>query len=195
MMTNRTWAGTCGAIVAAATVAVMAQTQTAPPPRTQTPPPQTSTATSPDQITVTGCLKAAPPAAGETAPTGTAGATGTSGTAGAAGAATDANAKFVLTNATVGPAAAPSSETSAAGSAGAAAGAAAGTQASADHGQTYRLVANPASLSPHVGKKLELTGTIVKASSSASAEPPASPANAPELRVEKGKVIAASCEQ
>src|SRR5581483_3371144 len=180
MMTKITWAGTCGAMVAAAAVAVMAQTQTPPAPQ--------STSASSDQITITGCLRAAAP---DTAATGTAGATGTSGAAGAT-AATDADAKFVLTNATVGaaaPATPPSSETSAAGSA---AGAAAGSQATADHGQTYRLVANPASLSPHVGKKLELTGTLVNPSgapSSATSAASGSAANEPSLRVEKGKVI------
>lgn len=182
-MTNRTWAGTCGAIVAAASMVVMAQTQ--PPPT-----PQQSTA-SPDQITITGCLRAAPGAAAATSATGTAGATGTTGTASAAP--TDADAKFVLTNATQGPAAPPSSESAA----GAAAGSAAGTasQASADQGQTYRLVANPASLSPHVGKKLELTGTLVNPSAATSSAAASSPSDAPALRVEKGKVIAASCDE
>jgi len=171
-MKNTTWAGTCGAIVAAATVAVMAQAQQ--------PPPQTSSA-SPDQITVTGCLKAAPPAAPDVGASGTVGATGTSGTA--APAATDADAKFVLTNATVTPATASSAASAAA------------DQSSADHDKTYRLVANPASLSPHVGKKLELTGTLVNASASTSSAASASPADAPVLRVEKGKIVAASCEQ
>jgi hypothetical protein len=182
-MKNTTWAGTCSAIVAAATVSVMAQAQPPPPPQTNS--------TSSDQITVTGCLRAAP-AANDT---GAAGTTGTSGTPGAGAAATDADAKFVLTNATVGPAApatTPSSETSAAGSA---AGTAPGNQASTGNGQTYRLVANAAALSPHVGKKVELTGTLVNPSSPASSAASASPANAPALRVEKGKVIAASCEQ
>jgi hypothetical protein len=176
MMTKRTWTGTCGAIVAAATVGVMAQ---------QTPPPANSA--SPDQITVIGCLKAAAPAAADSAAPGTPAATGTSGTAGAA--ATDADAKFVLTNATMGPAApaTPSSTDSAAASA------AGASQTSAERRQTYRLVANAASLSPHVGKKLELTGTLLKPSNPASSE--ASAANEPALRVEKGKVVAASCDQ
>jgi hypothetical protein len=180
-MTKRTWTGTCAAIVAAASIGIVAQTQT--PPASQS-----SSAASADQITVTGCLKAAPAAAPDTAASGTAGATGTSGTASAAGAtATDADAKFVLTNATVG-AAAPASDASAAGSASAAA----ENQASADQ-KTFRLIANPSALSPHVGKKLELTGTLVNESNSTAGSSAA--ATAPALRVVKGKVVAASCEE
>jgi hypothetical protein len=180
-MTNSSWAGTCGAIVAAASIAVIAQTQ--PPPAPQT------NAASADQITVTGCLKPAPATASDMGASGTAGATGTSGTASGAAAA-DADAKFVLTNATVAPAAAPA-EPSASGST---AGAAAGSQASADQ-RTYRLIVNPSALSPHVGKKLELTGTLVKPSDPLAASAAASPADAPALRVEKGKIVAASCEE
>jgi hypothetical protein len=200
MMSKSIWAGTCSAFVGAATIAMMAQT---PPPPQQTPPPQTpptqqSSKASGDRITVTGCLKAAPSSATDTGTAGTSGtagatgATGTTGTAGAAGAATDpADAKFVLTDVSVSPA---PSETAAGSTAGSTA---SGSETNPAHAaQTYRLVANPASLSPHVGKKLELTGTVVEqpgAPSSASSET-ASTANAPELRVEAGKVLAASCQ-
>ena len=48
--------------------------------------------------------------------------------------------------------------------------------------QTYQLIANPTGLAPHAGKKLELTGTL---------EPSAG--SGPTLRVESGKIVAASC--
>jgi hypothetical protein len=65
-----------------------------------------------------------------------------------------------------------------------------GTSASAQHTQTYRLVANPAALTPHVGKKLELTGTLVDQAASTTAT-----ASGPALKVESGKVLAASCQE
>jgi hypothetical protein len=61
--------------------------------------------------------------------------------------------------------------------------------------QTYRLIANPTALSPHVGKKLELTGTLEDQSATAHPDAAGPDANAPALRVEAGKVIAASCSQ
>jgi hypothetical protein len=172
-MTKTIWIGTTTAIVAAATVAVMAQA----------PGPQQPSGTSTDrQVTVTGCLKPAPPTAGDATTTaGTAGATGTSGAVGAAG---SAEASFVLTDAMTSSAATDP--------AGASSSSTAGSQA-ARSTQTYRLIANPAALSPHVGKKLELTGTVEDQPSSASSS--GSPAgSAKALRVEAGKVIAASCE-
>jgi len=176
-MTKTIWLGTGTAIVAAATVAVMAQT----------PAPQQPGANSTDhQITVTGCLKPAPPAAGDaTSTAGTPGATGTTGAVGTAGGSADAS--FVLTDAM------PSSATD---PAGARSTTSTGSQ-SARSAQTYRLIANPAALSPHVGKKLELTGTVedlpAPASSTTSSGATGS-TKAPALRVEAGKVIAASCE-
>jgi hypothetical protein len=109
-----------------------------------------------------------------TGTTGTAGsaATGTAGTAGTAGttaaAPAGAEAKFVLTGASASPA-----------DSGAAA-------------QTYRLIANPTALSEHVGKKLELTGTIDATSTPDPKDPSAA---APALRVESGKIVAASCSE
>jgi hypothetical protein len=59
------------------------------------------------------------------------------------------------------------------------------------------LIANETALMPHVGKKVELSGTIEDQN---SASPPAtsestnaSAANAPQLRVEAGKVVAETC--
>src|SRR5712692_5402676 len=155
------WTGTCSAIIGVATIAITAQTGS---------PPQSSGPQSDRRITVTGCLKAAPStsadttaAAGTAGTAGAAGATGMTGTAGAAASsdAAGAGGKFLLTNATV-----SSADTGAAGST-AAASTAGGPSTSAS-AQTYRLVANPVALSPHVGKKLELTGTLEDQNSSTS---------------------------
>jgi hypothetical protein len=66
---------------------------------------------------------------------------------------------------------------------------------------------NPAALTPHVGKKLELTGTLENQSGPSGAAPSGttasgstsgaaeSSAQGPALRVESGKVLAASCSQ
>jgi hypothetical protein len=60
--------------------------------------------------------------------------------------------------------------------------------------RTYRLIANPEALSPHVGKKLELTGVVDTAGGGATSPTADKNANAPALRVVSGKVIAVSCE-
>jgi hypothetical protein len=144
----------------------------------QTPTPQSTPSSSDKKITVTGCLKAAPSMPDDTVsvanpnPTGTAGSTeagappaaiGTSGTA-----PVPTDQKFVLTGASASPADAATSA------------------------QTFRLIANPSALSAHVGKKLELVGTIDSAS---TADPKDPSAAAPALRVESGKIVAASCSQ
>lgn len=197
-MTNRTWMAACSAIVGFATAA-MAQTAA---------PPQSPAASADRKITVTGCLAPAPASAAASPMTGTAGTSGTAGTAGTAGAVGTAGtagtastaatagtagetaaaaATFQLTNATAAP-----SESSAN-----AAGATASDAANAAAAQTYRLIANPTALSPHVGKKLALTGTLEAQDSSAAATASAagSEPKAPALRVESGKVIAESCAQ
>lgn len=167
------WTGMCAAIVSAATAGILAQAAQTQPPAPQTPAPQSAQSSSDKKITVTGCLKAAPSMPGDvtTTPgtTGTAG-SATSSTAGTTGT-TDAAGtpeKFVLTGAAAAP-----------GDTGATA-------------QTYRLIANPTSLTAHVGKKLELTGTIDPTS---TADPKDPSASAPALRVESGKIIAASCSE
>jgi hypothetical protein len=181
-MTKTIWTGTFSAVIAGAAITSLAQT----------PPPPQSRSTSADRITVTGCLKAAPSAAAETNTTaGTTGTsptatTGTTGATGAAAATDAAEPQFVLADATTSPAkadpgsapAAPETTT------------APGTSASDQHSQTYRLVANPSALSPHVGKKLELTGTLVDQAASTAAT-----ASGPALKVESGKVLAASCQE
>ena len=172
-MTNNTWTAACSAMVVSAAIAVMAQTQP-PPTQTPTPTPQQNSASSDQRITVTGCLRQAPAdnAATDTATGGaatTAGTTGTSGAPATGGAGSPAEAKFVLADAKK-------------------------TSADGAPAQTYRLVANPAALTPHVGKKLELTGTLVDQAAAAGGSQGAA-ATGPTLRVESGKVLAASCEQ
>ena len=175
-MRQTIWTGTCAAIVTVATAALFAQTPAQQPPAQQPPAPatapQTATpSTSANKVTVTGCLKAAPTAPGDTtSPAGTTGTTGTDPAATAAGATGTtgaAAAKFILTEASATPADAASA-------------------------QTYRLIANPTALSEHVGKKLELVGTIDKTSTPDPKDPSAA---APALRVESGKILAATCNQ
>ena len=133
-------------------------------------------------VTIEGCLQraAAPNSA-------TPGATGTSGSAAGA---------FVLANAM---------KSTAAGNAAAPASPAAGTAgrpgadaSSAAIASTYRLDADVSKLSPHVGHKVEVTGTFENApSAAAAAAPPASSspaaANLPQLKVDSVKMVAATC--
>jgi len=190
-MRGHTWSGISAAIVLAATVGVAAQepspSQNSPQPAPQPPATSQAPATAPQSppandarhITVAGCLQAAP-----SGPVGTSGsaapapAPGTSPDAAAKPEGGSGSAKLVLANAVPTPAEgaanAPSSTP-----------------------QTYRLIANEGALMPHVGKKLELTGTIEdqnSASRPATSEPNDSSApNAPQLRVESGKVVASTC--
>lgn len=186
-MRKAIWTAMCTVVVGLTTAAITAQTQ--PPPQ-----PQSNTSSNDKQIVVTGCLREAPASSASAAlPPGPPGAPGTAGTAGTPGAAkpSDAGAnapQFVLTNATV-------SSADASGAANPPEPAPAGAP-SASAGQTYRLVANPTALSPHVGKKIEVTGTLEEASPSQSAQSAAgSEANAPALRAKSAKIIAASCSQ
>lgn len=63
--------------------------------------------------------------------------------------------------------------------------------------RTFRLVANEAALSPHAGKKVELTGTVQNSDSSSRNSSSASTADssAPQLVVESGKVLAEKCTE
>jgi hypothetical protein len=69
--------------------------------------------------------------------------------------------------------------------------------AAAAASRTFRLVANEAALSPHAGKKVELTGTLQDSASSSRSSSSASAADssAPQLVVESGKVLAAKCTE
>jgi hypothetical protein len=165
-MRHTIWTGTCAAIVGLASVGMLAQTTAAP-----ATPPQSTPSSSDKKIVVTGCLKAAPQmsadASSATGTTGTAGTTGTTASAVAGTTGSPAEQKFVLTGASA-------------------------TPADAATAQTYRLIANPTALTDHVGKKLELTGTIDPNSTPDPKDPSAS---APALRVESGKIVAASCSE
>ena len=114
-------------------------------------------------ITVTGCVEKATP-----------GPAGTTGATGAAPAASEP--AFKLTNAS----AKASEPGGAAGTAGAAA-------APASTASEYKLDASESKLSAHVGHKVEITGTVE------AAKPTASASDAPNLKVDSVKMIAASC--
>jgi hypothetical protein len=181
-MRANVWTGVCAAIVSIASVGVFAQPpqQTATPQQPTTPPAAQATApkappssSEGQKITVTGCLKAAPQVAGDVtsaAPTGTAGST-TPAATGTAGTTDPSTAKFVLTGASTSPS---------------------DSTAESVTPQTYRLIANPTALTEHVGKKLELVGTL---DTTSVADPKDPSAAAPALRVESGKIVAASCSQ
>jgi hypothetical protein len=181
-MTKRIWTETCAVLMGVATAAALSAQTTA------TSSPQSTASRADRKITVTGCLKAAPgsaPSATDvTTPTGTTGTAGTTSTTAEAVAAQ----KFLLTDAA--PSAADTSSAPATTT-----GAPAQT-ASPSAAQTYRLIANSAALVPHVGRKLELTGTLVDNPDSAAVAS-STPADARmlALRVESGKVVAASCSQ
>jgi len=159
--------------------------QQTPPPAQQTTPPPAQQASA-DKIVVTGCLRNASSGPDMTATTGTAGTAGSTaaGVTGTTGAAPDpAQQKFVLMDATRASAAAPDASTATPDSS---------ARAAKD---TYRLIANPTALAQHVGKKLELTGTL-EAANAASTDTSSGPfAGRPTLRVESGKIVGATCDQ
>jgi hypothetical protein len=113
-----------------------------------------------DKVTVTGCLERSKESASPTGTTGT-----------AAGA--SASSKFMLNNVTSTP-----SATGTAGTTGAAT------------ASSYRLDGEDSKLTPHVGHKIEITGTVAK---EASATGTAMSASAPKLKVEDVKMISDSC--
>ena len=122
------------------------------------------------KITVSGCVAKAEAAQ---TPTGTTGAAGAS--------ASTKQAKFVLNDAAM------ASSSSTAGTAGAA-----GAPATAIASE-YKLDGDDAKLTPHVGHKVEITGTVEEAKGSTQA-PAASAANAPTLKVDNVKMVAPSCK-
>jgi hypothetical protein len=131
--------------------------------------PQTpqSGAASGKSMTVSGCIQKAEPSAG---------ATGTAGTTSAS------DTKFVLKNVSSAGAAGTSGTAGTAGSA----------SASGATASEYRLDADDAKLSPHVGHKVEITGTVDKSASGASSSA-ASAAASPKLKVESVKMVSATC--
>jgi len=123
--------------------------------------------TTPGKITVTGCVERAD----QVTPTGTA-------------ATTVDSLSFVLINAAKGSAADAKPETRGT----------SGTAATPEQGSMYRLDADLAKLNPHVGHKVELTGTLDAAGAPTAANPaPPSAANAPRLKVDTVKMLAETC--
>jgi hypothetical protein len=170
-MKNSTLWGT--ALACAMTIGLAAQ---APPAgSTQTPPTTgAQSAQSSDakhKVTVTGCLEKAS-------------ASSTGATAGASASAD--TAKFVLNKVTA-------DSSSASGTAGAA-----GTSGSAHPtASSYRIDGDDSKLTPHVGHKVAITGSVDSASASGSTGGASASASAagPKLKVDSVKMIAASCTE
>jgi hypothetical protein len=68
-----------------------------------------------------------------------------------------------------------------------------GTQSNSESGSMYRLVAETSKLNPHVGHKVEVTGTLDAASAPTGSTDSTSAANAPSLRVESVKMVSETC--
>jgi hypothetical protein len=69
-----------------------------------------------------------------------------------------------------------------------------GTQASTEKGSTYRLDSDVATLNPHVGHKVEVTGTLVTPNPpSADSVDPSSASNAPKVKVNQVKMVSETC--
>jgi hypothetical protein len=189
-MTRQLWTSTCAALVFATAVAVAAQSSSAPqspspttapqapatsapqPPATSTPPTASPApgqqAAEAQKVVVTGCLQAAPGTATAGAATTAEAPAGTAGSAESKPAGTTGESKFMLANATAAPSGATTSSTP------------------TNEARNYQLVANESALAPHVGKKLELTGTVEEDTSGSGH-------STPKLRVESGKIVAPSC--
>jgi hypothetical protein len=156
------WSAACGAIALGATAAVLAQA----PPSSQASPQSTAART----ITVSGCVQRAQ----QMGTTGTSGTT-TSGTTTPSA----SDIKFVLTNASL-------SATGATGTSGTTA------PATTSIASEYKLDTTESTLTPHVGHKVEVTGTV-EAMSRPEQKPPASAANAPTLKVNNVKMVSTTC--
>ncbi len=132
--------------------------------------PQTpSKSTAAKTVTVTGCVAKAQAASTPTDTTAPAGATAAS-----------KETKFVLSNASISP-------SGTAGTAGA------NPPSATAIASEYRLDGDDAKLTPHVGHKVEITGTVDEAKSSTQ-PPAASAANSPKLKVDNLKMVSPSCQ-
>jgi hypothetical protein len=130
----------------------------------QTPTSQESNRAIPGEITITGCVERADQVAGNTT-----------------AATTVDSLTFMLIHADAGPA----DETKAVGTS--------GTNPVA-RGNSYRLEADVATLNPHVGHKVEVTGTVeAPAAPTAEGADPSSPAAASRLKVDHIKMVAETC--
>lgn len=129
---------------------------------------QTPQSTSAKNITVTGCIQRAAPGS-----TGTTDATRST-----------SETKFLLTNAAMNPAGTP--------------GTAGTTRPGTAAASEYRLDADDAKLTPHVGHKVEIAGKVEEPTSTTPPQPPspkstASAANAPKLKVDTVRMISSTC--
>jgi hypothetical protein len=69
-----------------------------------------------------------------------------------------------------------------------------GTPPSVVQGRMYRLGADASKLNPHVGHKVEVTGTLdARAADNAASGDPASVSSAPKLTVDTVKMLAETC--
>ncbi|MEQ1911181.1 MAG: hypothetical protein ABMA15_20345 [Vicinamibacterales bacterium] len=134
-----------------------------------------------DSVTLEGCIQRS-----ATSPSATPGATGTAGSA--TGIAGSTAGQFVLANA-MKPMGTAAGSVGTAGRTGAEA-------ASATIASMYRLDGDNAKLTPHVGHKVEVTGSVQATSTNPISAPSASAssgASAPTFKVESVKMVAASC--
>jgi hypothetical protein len=139
--------------------AVSVAAQTPPPQEQQPPRPTGTSGAQSNKITVTGCLERSKDTS---APTGT------------SGSAASDTSKFVLNNITP-SAAAPGT---------------AGTSGSTmSKASSYRLDGEDSKLTPHIGHKVEITGTVDNSASATGASMSA----ASKLKVDSVKMVAATC--
>jgi hypothetical protein len=120
--------------------------------------------TMPGQITLTGCVERADQVSGSV----------TAGT-------TVDSLSFVLIKATKGPA----SDSQSAGTS--------GTHPNTDKLRMYRLDADVSKLNPHVGHKVEVTGTVVTPATASGGADPSSAANAAKVRVDRVRMLSETC--
>ena len=167
-MKRQTWSGMLIAGIFAVSGVVMAQSPATSSSPSQTPStsapsatqatPSASPSSSADKVTVTGCLREA-----SASPAATSGSSTPSATDAKTNTGTDP--KFVVADAV--PSSGSTSVTSAP--------------------QTYLLIANDSALAPHVGKKLQFTGTIESKEAAATGQP--------RLRVEAASVVGSDCSK
>jgi hypothetical protein len=164
-------ASTFATLLCASLAAQATQTPSAPPAPSSTPSAQAQSATRPaakaDSITVEGCIQRSASASA------TAGAAGTAGSA-------SSDSGFILASA-MKPAGTTGSTAS----------------SSAPIASSYKLDAEASKLTPHVGHKVEISGTVQPSSSSSSSASgsasSSSASAAPTLKVDNVKMIAATC--
>jgi hypothetical protein len=184
-MTRRMWSGTCAALTVGFAAVVMAQNPPSQaPPQNSTPPGSQSTrstqSSSARMMTITGCLQR-----------GSDSATGTSGSASSSRSASSGD--FILTNASMGAASASST----AGTTGSSS-ASSQARSASGAGTQYRLDADASKLTPHVGHKVEVTGTLDSsaspgASSAAGSSTSTAAMSAPRLKVDSVKMVSSTC--